>query len=104
MGCWITRSAAPSWGGQGAWSRLPASPRNRPRAATPVSIAPSLARPASRLQLVAQWIVAAVVIGFAARAVAKQWRDVAPALAELRFDWLRVLGSGALVLATYFIL
>jgi len=63
-----------------------------------------LAHRTSRLKLVAQWIVAAVVIGFAARAVAKQWRDVAPALAELRFDWPLVLGSGALVLATYLIL
>jgi hypothetical protein len=63
-----------------------------------------LARRTSRLRLVAQWVVAAIVIGFAVRAVAKQWRDVAPALAELRFDWLRVLGSGVLVLATYLIL
>ncbi len=63
-----------------------------------------MARRKSRLALVAQWIVAAVVIGFAAREVAKQWRDVAPALQELRLDWLRVLGSGALVLATYLIL
>jgi hypothetical protein len=63
-----------------------------------------LARRTSRLRLVAQWVVAAIVIGFAVRAVAKQWRDVAPALAELRFDWLRVLGSGVLVLVTYLIL
>jgi hypothetical protein len=57
-----------------------------------------------RLTLIAQWLVAAIVIGFAARELARQWQDVAPALEGLRLDWLRVLASGALVMATYLIL
>ena len=57
-----------------------------------------------RLTLVAQWLVAAIVIGFAARELARQWQGVAPALEGLRLDWLRVLASGALVIATYLIL
>jgi hypothetical protein len=63
-----------------------------------------LARRKGRITLVAQWLIAAVVIGFAGRELAHQWRDVAPALKGLRVDWIRVLGSGALVLATYLIL
>jgi hypothetical protein len=57
-----------------------------------------------RLTVVAQWLVAAVVIAFAGREIARQWRDVAPALASLRIDWIRVTASGLLVLTTYFIL
>ena len=57
-----------------------------------------------RFTLVAQWLLAAVVIGFAAREIARQWRDVGPALEGLRIDWLRVLASGALVVGTYLIL
>jgi len=63
-----------------------------------------LARRKGRLALIAQWLVAAVVIGFAARELAHQWQGVAPALQGLRLDWVRVLGSGALVIATYLIL
>jgi hypothetical protein len=63
-----------------------------------------LARRKGRLALIAQWLVAAVVIGFAARELAHQWQGVAPALRGLRLDWLRVLASGALVIATYLIL
>jgi glycosyltransferase 2 family protein len=63
-----------------------------------------LARPKGRVTLVAQWLVAAVVIGFAGRELAHQWRDVAPALRGLRIEWIRVLASGALVLGTYLIL
>jgi hypothetical protein len=57
-----------------------------------------------RLTVVAQWLVAAVVIAFAGREIARQWRDVAPALASLRIDWIRVTASGLLVLTTYLIL
>ena len=57
-----------------------------------------------RLTRVAQWLLAAVVIGFAGREIARQWRDVGPALEGLRLDWIRVLASGALVVATYLIL
>jgi hypothetical protein len=63
-----------------------------------------LALRTGRITLVAQWLVAAVVIAFAARELARQWRDVAPALQGLRLDWIRVLGSGILVIATYLIL
>ena len=58
----------------------------------------------SRVTLVAQWLIAAVVIGFASRELARQWRDVAPALQGLRLDWTRILASGILVVATYLIL
>jgi hypothetical protein len=44
------------------------------------------------------------VIVFAARELARQWQDVGPALQQLRLDWLRVLASGVLVIATYLIL
>jgi len=63
-----------------------------------------LARPRGRITLLAQWLIAAVVIGFAGRELAHQWKDVAPALKGLRADWGRVLGSGAIVLSTYLIL
>ena len=63
-----------------------------------------MARPRGRITLLAQWLIAAVVIGFAGRELAHQWKDVAPALKGLRADWGRVLGSGAIVLSTYFIL
>ena len=57
-----------------------------------------------RIALIAQWFLAAVVIAFAVREVARQWQDIAPALRGLRLDWLRVLASGALVLSTYIML
>ena len=63
-----------------------------------------MARPRGRITLLAQWLIAAVVIGFAGRELAHQWKDVAPALKGLRADWGRVLGSGAIVLSTYLIL
>ena len=44
------------------------------------------------------------MIGFAARAIAHQWQDVAPALENLRIDWARVLASGIIVVATYLLL
>ena len=53
---------------------------------------------------IAQWLLAAVVIGFAARAIAQQWQDVAPALKSLRVEWSRVLASGIIVIATYLLL
>lgn len=49
-------------------------------------------------------MIAAIVIGFAARELSRQWDDVAPAIAGLRPDWLRVLGSGAIVVGTYLLL
>ena len=70
----------------------------------PASIVRSLPNRNVRLTRVIQWLLAAVVVGFAARELARQWRDVAPALQDLRFDWIRVLGSSLLVLVTYFIL
>jgi hypothetical protein len=68
------------------------------------SIAPSLPPRNRRLALVAQWLIAAVVIGFAARELVRQWGDVGPAIAGLRPSWGLVLASGAIVLATYLIL
>lgn len=44
------------------------------------------------------------MIGFAARAIANQWQDVAPALRNLRIDWVRILASGTIVIATYLLL
>jgi len=57
-----------------------------------------------RVTLIAQWLVAAIVIGFAARELSHQWQGVGPALQGVRLDWLRVLASGALVIGTYLIL
>jgi hypothetical protein len=57
-----------------------------------------------RVTTVAGWLLAAIVIAFAARELARQWQDIAPALAGVRFDWTRILGSGALVVATYLVL
>ena len=63
-----------------------------------------MARRKGRLALIAQWVIAAIVVGFAARELAHQWQGVAPALEGLRLDWPRVLASGALVIATYLLL
>jgi hypothetical protein len=63
-----------------------------------------LARRKGRFTLIAQWLLAAIVIGFAARELAHQWQGVEPALRGLRLDWPRVLASGALVIATYLLL
>src|SRR5688572_550907 len=70
----------------------------------PVSIARSLERRTGRFTRVAQWLLAAIVIGFAARELARQWSDVAPALRNLRINWLFVAASGALVVSTYLLL
>jgi len=63
-----------------------------------------LASRKGRITLVVQWLLAAVVIGFAARELARQWQGIAPALAGVRLDWGRIAASGALVLATYLLL
>jgi hypothetical protein len=70
----------------------------------PASIDRSLARRNGSIRIVAQWLIAAAVIGFAGRELAHQWSDVAPALRGLRVDWIRVFASGAMVLSTYLIL
>ena len=70
----------------------------------PASIAPSLARWNGRLGVIAQWLLAAAVIGFAGRELARQWRDLGPALAGLDPSWAMVLGSGAIVVVAYLIL
>src|SRR5689334_4725704 len=104
ISCLTIPSEAPSLAEPGGWWRLRDLPPNRPPAATPVFIARSLARRRGRLVLIAQWIIAAIVVGFAARELARQWQGVAPALEGLRLDWPRVLASGALVIATYLLL
>jgi hypothetical protein len=49
-------------------------------------------------------VLAALVIGFAGRELARQWQGIAPALRSLRIEWVYVLASGVLVLATYLVL
>jgi hypothetical protein len=63
-----------------------------------------LERRTGRFTRVAQWLIAAIVIGFAGRELARQWSDVAPALRSLRINWLFVAASGALVVSTYLLL
>lgn len=63
-----------------------------------------MALPKGRIAVVAQWIIAAAVIGFAARELARQWSDVGPALTGLDPDWTRIGASSAIVLATYALL
>ena len=63
-----------------------------------------MAKRNGRIVRIAQWILAAVVIGFAGRELARQWSGVGPALQSLRVDWSYVAASGALVLATYLLL
>src|SRR5512144_2632502 len=92
------------WGAPVAWWHWPALRRSPQHAATPVSIDPSLAPRKGRIALVAQWLIAAVLIVFAGRELARQWEDVAPALRGVRLDWWRILASGAVVVATYLIL
>jgi hypothetical protein len=58
----------------------------------------------SKVSLVAQWLIAAALIGYAARALVRQWSEVGPALRDLRLDWPPVLLSGVVVVATYLIL
>src|SRR4029453_3572564 len=99
--CSIVRTAAPSWDARDAWSPSRDSHPSRQPGATPGSLAPSWAARRSRVTLVAQWLIAAVVIGFASRELARQWRDVAPALQGLRLDWTRVSPPAILPLAAY---
>jgi glycosyltransferase 2 family protein len=63
-----------------------------------------LAHRKRRIAVAAQWVAAAIVIGFAAREVARQWREIGPALAALHPSWSLVFASGAIVLATYLVL
>jgi len=63
-----------------------------------------LTRWSGRPAVVAQWLVAAAVIAFAGRELARQWRELGPALAGLDPSWPLVLGSGAIVLVAYLIL
>ena len=58
----------------------------------------------ARIVRVGQWLLAAIVIAFAGRELARQWGDIAPAFRNLRIDWRYVGASGALVLATYLLL
>lgn len=57
-----------------------------------------------RLLTAAQWVLAAIVIGFATRELARQWSEVGPAIRGLRPSWTLVLASGAIVLVTYLVL
>ena len=57
-----------------------------------------------RLVTAAQWVLAAVVVAFAARELARQWGEVGPAISGLRPSWPLVLASGAIVLVTYLVL
>src|SRR5512145_3177321 len=96
---------ARTWAGQVASWRSRGSRPNQQRAATRASIARSLARwHGSRLAVIAQWLVAAAVIGFAGRELARQWRELGPAIAGLDPSWVLVMASGAIVLVTYLIL
>ena len=63
-----------------------------------------MARWNGRPAVIAQWLLAAVVIGFAGRELARQWRDLGPALARLDPSWGLVIVSGVIVIATYLIL
>jgi hypothetical protein len=63
-----------------------------------------LAHRNSRVAAAAQWVIAAIIIGFATRELAHQWREVGPAIAGLRPSWSLVLASGLIVLATYLVL
>ncbi len=57
-----------------------------------------------RLFLAAQWILAIVIVWFAARALHGQWSNAAARLQSLRPDWLWIAGATAIVLATYVLL
>ncbi len=57
-----------------------------------------------RIVRIAQWILAAIVIGFAGRELARQWEGIGPALRNVRVEWGYVVASGALVLVTYLVL
>ena len=57
-----------------------------------------------RLFLAAQWILAIVIVWFAARALHGQWSNAAARLQSLRPDWLWIAAATAIVLATYVLL
>jgi hypothetical protein len=63
-----------------------------------------LASSRRRLFLAAQWILAIVIVWFAARALHGQWSNAAARLQSLRPDWLWIAGATAIVLATYVLL
>lgn len=68
------------------------------------SAPPPGSRGARRIVVAAQVVVGAIVLGFAARALARYWRDFErqPLRVELQWEW--VLASGMLFLATYAVL
>lgn len=63
-----------------------------------------MAIPRRRITTAVQWLLAAVLIGFAAREIARQWQNVPAALASVQLDWPRIIASGALFVATYLVL
>jgi hypothetical protein len=63
-----------------------------------------LASTRRRLFLAAQWILAIVIVWFAARALHGQWSSAAARLGSLRPEWLWIIAATAIVLATYVLL
>lgn len=62
-------------------------------------------RPTRRkLVKLAQWIFAATVLLFAARALATQWNSVQPRLSHIQFGWQWIGSATALVLLSYLLL
>jgi hypothetical protein len=85
-------------------SRWPGSHLNRRPGDTQGYIARSLAARRRSVLRVLQWAIAAAVIGFAAREVARQWNDVGPALSSLHPRWEWILVASVIVLGTYLLL
>jgi glycosyltransferase 2 family protein len=63
-----------------------------------------LAPTARRLFKVAQWIFAAAVLVFAARALATQWNKAGPRLSHIQIHWEWIALGTVLVLASYLML
>src|SRR6185503_21389772 len=77
---------------------------NRWRENTSTSIAPRLRAPPRRVLLVAQLIVAALVLFFIGRTLVAQWNAFRGQPLETRLSWGPIVASGVVVLLSYAVL
>src|SRR4051794_14306181 len=93
-----------SWAGRDDYTHSLPSRRNQPRAATQRYTNRFLALTRRNLFKVAQWIFAAVVLFFAARALATPWAKLETRLPHVVFQWQWIVAATALILVTHAVL
>src|SRR5881394_1445020 len=102
--CWACRIAGARWAPRAGCTPWRRSRPSRSRGATSTSINERLRAPPRRVVLIAQLILAALVLYYIGRTLVAQWVKfrAEPLVANPR--WSDIAGSGALVLATYAVL